>query len=105
MDYHSYIKYEVLLIATTGSWLRTVSSIFRMKMNSKPKATVISAPSLFFYTDIILISEGIASLTQFCISNKAIKTFIYIFKNGFKRGGRGLGGAPSLVCVCLCVCV
>ena len=79
--------------------MRTVPSIFRMKMNSKLKATVVNAPSLLFYTDIILISEGLASLARFCISNKAIKTFIYIFKNGFKRGGRGLGGAPSLVCV------
>ena len=50
------------MIAITGSWLRTVPSIFRMKMNSKLKATVVSSPSLLFYIDNVLISEGLASL-------------------------------------------
>ena len=67
MDYHSYIKN---VIAITSSWLCTVPSIFRMNMNSKLKATVVSAPSLLFYTDIVLISEGIASLSVFVFQIK-----------------------------------
>ena len=70
------------------------------------KATILSVPYLLFNTDIVLISEGLASLARFLYflhytitlkQSRILSTFSRMDLRWGGGGGGGLGGAPPPV--------